>query len=68
MKALSMTEVDEFTIPRPRWLVPMAIVGAVLLIIVLFGIFATGADEKPIIRRTGTTLVIDGGTTTTLAR
>lgn len=70
MRLLPMTEVDEFTIPRPRWLIPMAIVGAMLLTIVLFASFGSGDSEKPIIQRTGTTLVTNGGPgpTITLAR
>jgi hypothetical protein len=47
---------DEFTIPRPRWVVPVAILGAALLAlgVVLAGLLADG-DEGPEIRFTGGT-------------
>lgn len=56
-------EPDEFTIPRPRWIVPLAVIGVLFLVggLVWAAFFSAAAD--PEVRFTGgTTTVV---TTTT---
>lgn len=49
---------DEFTIPRPRWIVPLAILGALLLFLgVVVGALVNSGDDAPPARLTGTTVV-----------
>ena len=50
-----MTEPDEFTIPRPRWVVPLAIAGVLLLFFgLVIGRLAKINDDEPTPARTGT--------------
>lgn len=50
-----MTEPDEYTIPRPRWIVPLAIAGVVLLFVgLVIGRMVTVNDDEPPPARTGT--------------
>jgi hypothetical protein len=50
-----MTEPDEFTIPRPRWIIPLAIAGVVVLFIgLVIGRLARLDDDQPTPARTGT--------------
>ena len=52
---------DEFTIPRPRWIVPLAILGALLLFLgVVVGALVNSGDDAPPARLTGTTVVTAG--------
>jgi hypothetical protein len=57
-----MNEPDEFTIPRPRWVVPVAVIGAVLLFLgLVVGRIAKLDDDEPTPARTGgvpTTVVV----------
>ena len=57
---------DEFTIPRPRWIVPVAVIGAVLLFLgVVVGALLAANDDAPTVRITGTTVVAPGPASTT---
>lgn len=50
---------DEFTIPRPRWVVPLAIAGAVLLFLgIVVGTIINADDDTPEIRFTGGTTIV----------
>jgi hypothetical protein len=57
-----MNEPDEFTIPRPRWVVPVAAIGALLLFLgLVVGRIAKTDDGEPTPARTGrapTTVVV----------
>ncbi len=49
-------EPDEHTIPRPRWIVPVAVVGAVLLFLgLVVGRLVNQSDDSPTPARTGGT-------------
>lgn len=55
--------VDEFTIARPRWIVPVALVGAFLLFLgVVVGALVSSDDDPPAIHYTGTTTSVVVGT------
>lgn len=59
----SPTVADEFTTARPRWIIPVAVVGALLLFVglVVGTVIGRGGDTRPV-QITGTTVAI---TTTT---
>jgi hypothetical protein len=47
---------DEFTIPRPRWVVPAAVIGAFLLFLsVVIGSLLEANHDAPAVRFTGAT-------------
>jgi hypothetical protein len=49
-----MKEPDEFTIPRPRWVLPALVVGVLLLFIgLVVGRIAKTDDDAPTPARTG---------------
>jgi hypothetical protein len=55
--------VDEFTIPRPRWIVPVALIGAALLFLgVVVGVLVSSDDDPPAIHYSGTTTTVVAGT------
>ncbi len=52
---------DEFTIARPRWIVPLAMLGALLLFLgVAVGALVSSGNDAPPARLTGTTVVTSG--------
>lgn len=56
---------DEFTIPRPRWIVPIAMLGALLLFLgIVVGSIVSSSQHTPPVRFTGTTLAGTGATAT----
>ncbi len=57
---------DEFTIARPRWIVPVAIAGALLLFLgVVVGALVNANHDEPTVRYTGTTTVVGAAVATT---
>jgi hypothetical protein len=50
-----MNEPDEFTIPRPRWVVPVAVIGVLLLFVGLVIGRLAKTDDEPTPARTGGT-------------
>jgi hypothetical protein len=55
---------DEFTIARPRWVVPVAIIGALLLFLgVVVGTLISSGDHAPTVRYTGATTTVVTTTT-----
>lgn len=52
-------EPDEFNVARPRWIIPVAVAGAVLLFVglVVGTVIGRGGDTRPV-QITGTTVTV----------